>query len=57
LFTNDNGTPILNSPYKAYLADGSIVEGFTDDKGYTKLFTSAQAQDISVNLIMDVINA
>ncbi|MBM7354599.1 UNVERIFIED_ORG: uncharacterized protein (DUF2345 family) [Enterobacter sp. JUb101] len=57
LFANDNGTPMLNAPYKAFLADGSIVEGITDSKGYTKLFTSAQSQDISLNLHSGLTNA
>uniref|UniRef100_UPI004056E6CE DUF2345 domain-containing protein n=1 Tax=Lelliottia amnigena TaxID=61646 RepID=UPI004056E6CE len=50
LCTDDNGLPMLNTQYTAFLADGTIVEGMTDSEGYTKLFTSAQSQDVILNL-------
>jgi type VI secretion system secreted protein VgrG len=55
--TDDSGTLLLNTPYKAFLADGSILEGVTDNEGYTKLFTSAQTQDVLLHMMPEVINA
>ncbi|MDP1086375.1 type VI secretion system tip protein VgrG, partial [Klebsiella pneumoniae] len=40
LCTDDNGVPMMNTPYRAFLADGSVLEGVSDGEGYTKLFTS-----------------
>ncbi|MTH47606.1 type VI secretion system Vgr family protein [Intestinirhabdus alba] len=57
LCTDDNGTPILNTPYKAFLADGSVLEGVSDGEGYTKLFTSAQTQDVLLHMMPEAINA
>lgn len=57
LCADDHGVPMLNTQYKAFLADGSVVEGVTDNEGYTKLFTSAQAQDILLHLSSEVNNA
>ncbi|MBH2847069.1 DUF2345 domain-containing protein, partial [Serratia marcescens] len=57
LCADDNGIPMLNTPYRAFLADGSIVEGMTDGEGYTKLFTSAQGLDINLNLHTGLTNA
>ncbi|PKH22397.1 type VI secretion system tip protein VgrG [Enterobacterales bacterium CwR94] len=56
LCTDDNGTPMLNTPYRAFLADGSVLEGVSDGEGYTKLFTSAQAQDVFLHMMPEVIN-
>jgi type VI secretion system secreted protein VgrG len=57
LCTDDNGTPMLNTPYKVFLADGSVLEGISDGEGYTKLFTSAQTQDVLLHMIPGAINA
>lgn len=57
LCADDNGIPMLNTPYRAFLADGSVLEGVSDSEGYTKLFTSAQAQDVLLHMIPGVINA
>ncbi|MCK6731825.1 type VI secretion system tip protein VgrG [Enterobacter bugandensis] len=57
LCTDDNGTPMLNTPYKAFLADGSVIEGVSDGEGYTKLFTSAQTQDVLLHMMPEAINA
>ncbi|VEI20145.1 Uncharacterized protein conserved in bacteria [Serratia plymuthica] len=57
LCTDDNGTPMLNTPYKAFLADGSVLEGISDGEGYTKRFTSAQTQDVLLHMIPGAINA
>ncbi|PZL87277.1 type VI secretion system tip protein VgrG, partial [Pantoea graminicola] len=57
LCANDNGVPMLNTPYRAFLADGSVLEGISDGQGYTKLFTSAQAQDVYLHMMPGVINA
>ncbi|MBD8216983.1 DUF2345 domain-containing protein, partial [Erwinia persicina] len=57
LCADDNGTPMLNTPYRAFLADGSVLEGVSDGEGYTKLFTSAQTQDVLLHMMPEVINA
>lgn len=57
LCADDNGIPMLNTPYRAFLADGSVLEGVSDSEGYTKLFTSAQAQDVLLHMMPGVINA
>ncbi|WP_346827799.1 type VI secretion system Vgr family protein [Serratia inhibens] len=57
LCADDNGTPMLNTPYRAFLADGSVLEGVSDGEGYTKLFTSAQTQDVLLHMMPGVINA
>ena len=49
--------PMLNTPYRAFLADGSVLEGVSDGEGYTKLFTSAQIQDVLLHMIPEAINA
>jgi|GEM_PF-5146482 len=46
LCADNNVIPMLNTPYRAFLTDGSVFEGMSDGKGYTKLFTSAQIQDV-----------
>ncbi|NWK86981.1 type IV secretion protein Rhs, partial [Raoultella terrigena] len=50
-------TPMLNTPYKAFLADGSVLDGVSDREGYTKLFTSAQTQDVLLHMLPGAINA
>ncbi|NYS28398.1 type VI secretion system Vgr family protein [Pantoea sp. WMus005] len=57
LCADDNGIPMLNTPYRAFLADGSVLEGVSDDEGYTRLFTSAQTQDVLLHMMPGVINA
>ncbi len=57
LCTDDNGVPMMNTPYRAFLADGSVLEGVSDGEGYTKLFTSAQIQDVLLHMIPEAINA
>ena len=57
LCTDDNGIPMFNTPYKAFLADGSVFEGISDSEGYTKLFTSAQTQDVLLHMMPEAINA
>ncbi len=57
LCADDNGIPMLNTPYRAFLADGSVLEGVSDGEGYTKLFTSAQTQDVLLHMMPGVINA
>ncbi|OAE09407.1 type VI secretion system Vgr family protein [Pantoea sp. OXWO6B1] len=57
LCADDNGVPMLNTPYRAFLADGSVLEGVSDGEGYTKLFTSAQTQDVFLHMMPGVINA
>ncbi|WP_394547294.1 type VI secretion system Vgr family protein [Pantoea ananatis] len=57
LCTDDNGVPMLNTPYRAFLADGSVLEGVSDGEGYTKLFTSAQTKDVFLHMMPGVINA
>ncbi|MEQ0231234.1 type VI secretion system tip protein VgrG [Klebsiella sp. CN_Kp116] len=56
LCVDDNGVPMLNTPYKAFLADGSVIEGVSDGEGYTKLFTSAQTQDVLLHMMPEAIN-
>jgi type VI secretion system secreted protein VgrG len=57
LCADDNGAPMLNTPYKAFLADGSVLDGVSDSEGYTKLFTSAQTQDVLLHMFPGAINA
>ncbi|HAT1623086.1 TPA: DUF2345 domain-containing protein, partial [Raoultella planticola] len=57
LCADDNGTPMMNTPYKAFLADGSVLDGVSDSEGYTKLFTSAQTQDVLLHMMPEAINA
>ncbi|MCB3680788.1 DUF2345 domain-containing protein, partial [Klebsiella pneumoniae] len=57
LCTDDNGVPMMNTPYRAFLADGSVLEGVSDGEGYTKFFTSAQIQDVLLHMIPEAINA
>ena len=57
LCTDDNGTPMLDTPYKIFLADGSVFEGISDGEGYTELFTSAQIEDVVLHIMRGVINA
>lgn len=57
LCADDNGIPMLNIPYRVFLADGSVLEGVSDGEGYTKLFTSAQTQDVFLHMMPGVINA
>nr|WP_314427240.1 type VI secretion system tip protein VgrG [uncultured Erwinia sp.] len=57
LCTDDNGMPMLNTPYRAYMADGSVLEGVSDGEGYTRLFTSSQTQDVQLHMIPETINA
>lgn len=42
-----------NHQYIAFLPNGDIVEGRTDDKGYTDLFKSYQPEEISLHLFKD----
>ncbi len=37
LCTDDNGVPMMNTPYRAFLADGSVLEGVSDGEGYTEV--------------------
>ncbi len=57
LCTDDNGVPLINTPYRALLADGSVLEGVSDGEGYTKLFTSAQPQDVLLHMMPGAVNA
>jgi len=57
LCTDDNGVPLINTPYRALLADGSVLEGVSDGEGYTKLFTSAQTQDVLLHMMPGAVNA
>ncbi|MNG62928.1 Phage-related baseplate assembly protein [compost metagenome] len=57
LCADDNGIPMLNTPYRAFLADGSVLEGVSDSEGYTKLFTSAQTQNVFLHMMPGAINA
>ncbi|RJT19207.1 type VI secretion system tip protein TssI/VgrG, partial [Buttiauxella izardii] len=52
LFKDDDGMPYRQTRYIAKFADGSQVEGVTDDEGYTESFnTDEEAQDIDVRLL------
>ncbi|MDO1511028.1 hypothetical protein, partial [Neisseria sp. MVDL19-042950] len=51
-FTDDNGTPYRNTPFIAYLPDGSTIEAKTDKNGYTSTFYSDDPQNIDVQLLI-----
>ncbi|ELN2739039.1 type VI secretion system Vgr family protein [Pluralibacter gergoviae] len=53
LCRDDSGEPIRNTPFLAFLADGTSVEGITDGAGYTRLFTSSQAKNIEMHMDME----
>ncbi|MEA5103968.1 type VI secretion system tip protein VgrG [Pantoea sp. S18] len=57
LCIDDNGMPLSNRKYNAYLADGTLLHGITDDKGFTALFTSGQQQDIVLHVNNGLANA
>ncbi|WP_313108912.1 type VI secretion system tip protein VgrG [Atlantibacter sp.] len=57
LCADDRGVPMINTPYRALLADGSVLEGVSDSEGYTKLFTSAQPQDVLLHMMPGAVNA
>ncbi|MFV5632093.1 DUF2345 domain-containing protein, partial [Acinetobacter oleivorans] len=48
-----DGNNFANHKYIAFLPNGDIVEGCTDDKGYTDLFKSYQPEEISLHLFKD----
>ncbi|MBN6521543.1 type VI secretion system tip protein VgrG [Acinetobacter pittii] len=48
-----DGNNFANHKYIAFLPNGDIVEGRTDDKGYTDLFKSYQPEEISLHLFKD----
>ncbi|HHX7178871.1 TPA: DUF2345 domain-containing protein [Enterobacter hormaechei] len=54
--TDDNGILMLNTYYRAFLTDGSLFKGMNDGKGHTKLFTSAQTQDVLLHMMPEAIN-
>lgn len=44
---------LANTPYKIHRKDGSIVDGVTDDKGLTQKIQSDDAEDISIEIVMN----
>ena len=53
LLQDKDGNNFANHKYIAFLPNGDIVEGRTDDKGYTDLFKSYQPEEISLHLFKD----
>ncbi|AOA58901.1 hypothetical protein [Acinetobacter larvae] len=50
LMKDKNGVIFSNHKYAAFLPNGNIVEGVTDDKGYTEFFETVQSDDIEIHL-------
>ena len=54
MLVKDNGGNIKrNMKYYFFLANGSKVEGITDDNGYTKTITTIQPEKVDLHLIND----
>ncbi len=49
-FTDDDDVPYANTPYTATYTNGRVIEGITDEKGFTAIFYSTKAQDVRVHL-------
>ncbi|MFW1983640.1 DUF2345 domain-containing protein, partial [Acinetobacter guillouiae] len=53
LVKDNNGNIKRNMKYYFFLANGSKVEGITDDNGYTKTITTIQPEKVDLHLIND----
>ncbi|MCO6548940.1 MAG: hypothetical protein J6583_14390, partial [Gilliamella sp.] len=52
LMVNDEGEPYKNIEYLAFMEDGSVKRGKTDDKGYTERFYTKKEEKIAVRLVL-----
>lgn len=46
----DDEVLYANTPYTATYTNGRVIEGITDDKGFTGIFCSTKSQDVRVHL-------
>ena len=53
LVKDNDGNIKRNMKYYFFLANGSKVEGITDDNGYTKTITTIQPEKVDLHLIND----
>lgn len=47
---DEAGQPYARTKYCAYFVDGTVKKGRTDDKGYTPIFYTEKAENISLHL-------
>lgn len=53
LLQDKDGQNFVNYNYVAFLPNGEVVEGCTDEHGYTDLFNTVQPEEISIHLYKD----
>ncbi|CAM4275429.1 hypothetical protein F901_03525 [Acinetobacter dispersus] len=53
LLQDKDGNSFSNYNYIAFLPNGEVLEGSTDENGYTELFKSFQPEEISIHLFKD----
>ena len=51
-FKDNHQQPYANTPYIAYLPDGTTQQGTTDQEGYTAVFYSDNPQGINIHLLI-----
>ena len=49
---NDEDQPYKNTKYLAFMEDGSVKQGQTDDKGYTERFYTKKEENIAIRLLI-----
>ncbi|MGP9600989.1 DUF2345 domain-containing protein, partial [Psychrobacter sp. AOP42-A1-21] len=49
-FTDDDDVPYANTPYTATYANGRVIDGMTNEKGFTAIFYSTKSQDVQIQL-------
>ncbi|WP_411627575.1 type VI secretion system Vgr family protein [Gilliamella apicola] len=52
LMVNDEDQPYKNTKYLAFMEDGSVKQGQTDDKGYTERFYTKKEENIAIRLLI-----
>ena len=52
LMVNDEDQPYKNTKYLAFMEDGSVKQGQTDDKGYTERFYTKKEEKIAIRLLI-----
>jgi type VI secretion system secreted protein VgrG len=50
---DDNGSPLINKKYIAFLDSGKTAEGITDSNGFTNEISTIQKEDISIHIFLD----
>jgi type VI secretion system secreted protein VgrG len=48
---DSNGSVLKNRPYRAWLRDGSVVEGVTDRNGASDFLTSNQEHIATIDIL------